>query len=337
METKYPKISVIVPVYNVEKYLPRCIDSILAQTFTDFELLLIDDGSKDKSGEICDEYAKKDNRIRVFHNTNNGASAARNWGLDKATGEYISFIDSDDWIENTFYYDFFPVDKFNYDIYFQNYICHYADGTTECKDIKAFSAKNGEIGNAILYLMKEKKFGWTWIKLFKSSIIAKHNIRFDKDISLHEDEIFTLQYCKHIKSLYIQNKSNYHYYIYTNSLTRRFKDPITYIKISLVLKEASSFIKAAGIDKYIKSRHLENLFNAVISTYRNRTQNGYDKRKRYFVVNTFLSYYFSHKNLYINYKSSIAKYTYSLLWASHSPKFIDLIMQMCFLILRKLK
>lgn len=101
-----PKISVIVPVYNVEKYLRRCIDSILAQTFSDFELLLIDDGSKDRSGDICDEYALKDQRIKVFHNSNQGASAARNFGLSKAKGEYVSFIDSDDWMESTYYEDF---------------------------------------------------------------------------------------------------------------------------------------------------------------------------------------------------------------------------------------
>ena len=91
-----PKVSVIVPVYNVEKLLQRCIDSILAQTFTDFELLLIDDGSKDKSGEICDEYAAKDSRIRVFHKQNGGVSTARNLGIDKAQGEWIYFVDSDD-------------------------------------------------------------------------------------------------------------------------------------------------------------------------------------------------------------------------------------------------
>ena len=97
-----PKISVIAPVYNVEKYLPRCIDSILAQTFTDFELLLIDDGSKDHSREICDEYAKKDSRIRVFHKENGGVSSARNLGLDNVKGEWITFVDSDDYLKMEF-------------------------------------------------------------------------------------------------------------------------------------------------------------------------------------------------------------------------------------------
>ena len=93
-----PKISIIVPIYKAEKYLHRCIDSILAQTFTDWELLLVDDGSPDRSGAICDEYASKDARIRVFHKENGGVSVARNLGLDNAKGDFITFIDADDWI-----------------------------------------------------------------------------------------------------------------------------------------------------------------------------------------------------------------------------------------------
>lgn len=100
MDVSLPKISIIVPVYNVEKYLNKCLDSILAQTFEDYELLLIDDGSSDKSGNICDEYEKKDKRVKVFHKENGGQSSARNAGIDAACGEYIGFIDSDDYIDN---------------------------------------------------------------------------------------------------------------------------------------------------------------------------------------------------------------------------------------------
>ena len=99
------KISIIIPVYNSENTLRRCIDSVLNQTFTDFECLLIDDGSKDRSGEICDEYAQMDSRVRVFHKENGGVSSARNVGLDNARGEWITFCDSDDtvtaeWLQN---------------------------------------------------------------------------------------------------------------------------------------------------------------------------------------------------------------------------------------------
>ena len=98
-----PELSIIVPVYRVEKYLPKCIDSILAQTFSDFELIMIDDGSPDKCGEICDEYAAKDSRIKVIHQENQGVSAARNAGLDIASGTYLGFVDSDDWIKPEMY------------------------------------------------------------------------------------------------------------------------------------------------------------------------------------------------------------------------------------------
>ena len=97
------KVSVIVPVYNVEKYLNKCVDSIINQTYKNLEIILVDDGSKDSSGEICDQYAAQDKRIRVIHKKNGGASDARNLGLENATGEYIGFIDSDDWIEVDMY------------------------------------------------------------------------------------------------------------------------------------------------------------------------------------------------------------------------------------------
>jgi glycosyltransferase involved in cell wall biosynthesis len=109
-----PLISVIVPVYNAEKRLVKCIDSILAQSYIHFELLLINDGSKDSSGTICDAYAQKDNRVKVFHKENGGASSARNIGIEHATGEYIVFVDSDDYVEKDYLSAFF-VDPLNED------------------------------------------------------------------------------------------------------------------------------------------------------------------------------------------------------------------------------
>ena len=95
------EVSIIVPVYQVEKYIRQCVDSILAQTFTDFELILVDDGSKDQSGKICDEYARMDTRVKVIHQKNSGVAAARNHGIACANGSYLCFVDADDWIENT--------------------------------------------------------------------------------------------------------------------------------------------------------------------------------------------------------------------------------------------
>lgn len=112
-----PRLSIIVPVYNVEKYIHKCVDSILNQTFTDFELILVDDGSPDNCGKICDEYAKKDNRVRVIHKENGGQSSARNKGLDIAIGEIVGFVDSDDIIDSNMYEDLIQyLDKNNLNI-----------------------------------------------------------------------------------------------------------------------------------------------------------------------------------------------------------------------------
>ena len=102
-----PLVSIIVPVYNAEKTLNKCVDSILNQTFQDWELLLIDDGSTDRSGELCDEYANKDSRVRVFHKINEGVSSARNVGLDNAKGQWITFVDADDWIDKNMYQELY--------------------------------------------------------------------------------------------------------------------------------------------------------------------------------------------------------------------------------------
>ena len=113
-------ISIIVPVYNTEKYLDRCIQSILSQTYTDFELLLINDGSTDSSGAICDKYAEQDSRVRVFHKENGGVSSARNVGLDNAKGEWVTFCDSDDWVENC-WLDTFVENSENTDLVVQGF------------------------------------------------------------------------------------------------------------------------------------------------------------------------------------------------------------------------
>ena len=132
-------ISVIVPIYNVEKYLDRCLKSIINQTYKNLEIILIDDGSPDNCGTICDEYAKKDNRIKVVHKDNGGLVKARNTGLDIATGEYISFIDPDDWIELNMYEEMIKIaDETNTDIVRCGY---YRDNDKESMERISFGVK----------------------------------------------------------------------------------------------------------------------------------------------------------------------------------------------------
>lgn len=183
-------ISVIVPIYNTEKYLHRCIDSILAQTFTDFELLLINDGSKDNSGAICDEYAAKDPRIHVFHKENGGVSSARNVGLDNAKGDYIMFVDSDDYM--------FPQ------------MCEQMIATIESKKADLVVCGTTETGGGYWRPVADNDYTLTqlkenfvellhtellsppWNKIFKRTIIGEQ--RFQEDITFGEDLIFNLEY-----------------------------------------------------------------------------------------------------------------------------------------------
>ena len=214
-----PKISVIVPVYNTEKYLRRCVDSILAQTFTDFELLLIDDGSTDSSGAICDEYAQKDSRVRVFHKENGGVSSARNLGLDNATSEWITFVDSDDWISDSFLANLYitEIDEVDIVISYANYVGNvgkpnyenYIEGKHKIELVESLFLKND--------------LAWQtspWAKLYKTEICR--DIRFKEGMHIGEDLVFLYSYLMKCKYFYVFKLTDYNYLIDDNlTLTRR--------------------------------------------------------------------------------------------------------------------
>lgn len=221
-----PDISIIVPVYNTEKYLHKCIDSILTQTFTDFELLLINDGSTDNSGNICDEYAQKDSRIQVFHKENGGVSTARNLGLDNATGNWIMFVDSDDWCDTKIckvLYD--NAIKYNADISLCDLIRY---GKNENKLIFATKTKSSKTRLlSRIFLKKEmlnskiSSAAGPCAKLIKSKIIFDNNIRFDAEIQYGEDILFVYEILNKINNaIYIQ-LALYHYQYNLSSITKQ--------------------------------------------------------------------------------------------------------------------
>lgn len=203
MENNNPLISVIVPVYNVEKYLPRCIDSILAQTFTGFELLLIDDGSKDKSGEICDEYARKDPRIRVFHKENGGVSSARNVGLDNARGEWIFFSDADDILElAAFQLLISKAESNDVDLVMAGYRIH-QDNALQ-KEIGHERNKLLSRDEALAEMYQPTDFpyqGYLWCKLFRGSVIADNHLRYNEQLYFNEDRLFIVRFLCHSQRL----------------------------------------------------------------------------------------------------------------------------------------
>lgn len=239
-----PKISVIVPVYNVEKYLHRCIDSILAQTFTDFELLLIDDGSKDCSGEICDEYATKDARVRVFHKENGGVSSARNLGLDKANGEWVSFVDADDWVSENYFPSFIGICS-------KDLILNGISSQDYMKDL----SDESQILPSLFFqkiLNKQISLG-PWAKFFRKDIIEREHLRYYEDIKFAEDAIFNLQYFKFVKSLSL-NKNGIYYYEAPPASSMWNKYGMTFD----MLESYSLKMLTAYFDLKVKSQSLEN-------------------------------------------------------------------------------
>lgn len=211
------KLSVIVPVYNVENYLPKCLDSILNQSFRDFELLLINDGSTDKSGEICNSYQEKDERIRVVTQKNKGLSAARNAGIKLAKGTYLSFIDSDDWIDENMYLDMLEAadsHKDGYDIV----ICGHRVVSEQGDVLESNSVENMEMDSvkATSLLLEDELFpSFAWNKLFKATLFSSIEFPVGK---YYEDTACIYKVCHIAKSVKNISGIYYNYLRRSNSI-----------------------------------------------------------------------------------------------------------------------
>ena len=219
------KFSIIVPVYNVENELSKCIDSILGQSVEDFELILIDDGSTDRSGEICDDYGKKDRRIKVIHKSNGGVSSARNSGLDIANGEYIVFVDSDDYVTEDYLEKLYNpnVDMVLGNIKYKNI------NSEEFYILDNESYGVFDIGEDILNkIIKSKYFCTVYCKLFRRKIIKKYNIRFKESLNLGEDTIFVVDYIIRIHNIEIKENVIYNYITYNSDRLSLFKKDSIY-------------------------------------------------------------------------------------------------------------
>lgn len=217
-------ISIIIPVYNVEKFLDRCLESVTNQTYTDFECILVNDGSTDNSGNICDRWAKKDSRFKVIHQNNQGVSIARNMGLDNAMGEYIVFIDSDDWVEQSYLSDL--IINSTSDIVISGTVVEKDD---TCLSINSpLSDKTFEFNDTaiedIKHLIKSTLIFGPYVKLYKSSIIKKHNIKFNTYYDYGEDLLFVFEYLKYVNTISTIINANYHYRQHSsNTLSKKYR------------------------------------------------------------------------------------------------------------------
>lgn len=310
-----PLISVIVPIYNVEKYLERCVNSIINQTYQNLEIILVDDGSPDNCGKICDEYAKIDSRIKVIHKENEGQSKARNDGLDIASGKYITFVDSDDWLELDTYNWFVTAIKDN-DIA----ICGHRTVSKECEIVVDIFEDKFLDNEALWEEVLGKLNNAVWNKLFKAELLK--DIRFSTEILHGEDLFFTLEYIKKCKSGVINKTPKYNYFKHSGSITsssfshRRFMEITSKDKVlAFVKKENPNFINTAL--KYCFRARM----NVLRAIYISNLQNDYSKEikdiKEYLNSNYRIVFkslkskekieYFIFKNFNILYKSLVKK------------------------------
>lgn len=231
------KCSIIVPVYKAEEFIARSIDSILQQTFPDWELLLIDDGSPDNSGIICDEYAAKDERIRVVHQKNSGVSTARNKGLDLINGDYVLFLDSDDWLDvNCIEYCINEMSKTKADI-----LQFPTERTSKPNyDTAICTIAQGRIYTAEEYIAANNFFVCIGGTVICANIIMTNNIRFRNDIKLAEDQMFIMDCLRRSDTVYRSDYPFYKYYINDGSATSSSKSANIKDSIKALTKYKSS-------------------------------------------------------------------------------------------------
>ncbi len=235
-------VSIIVPVYNVEGYLKRCVDSILSQTYSNIEIILIDDGSTDSSGQLCDEYQKKDNRIKVEHKQNGGLSSARNAGLDIATGDYIAFIDSDDWVEPNF------IERL------RTLLIETNSDMSAC----TFCRTKGDIAQRLCFdtsveIITNKKFdcafkeesyaGYACNKMFKREIFEKNELRFDEKIFHGEDSPFVVEFLQYVQKIAFTKEDLYYYYFREDSITKSVRLTDKYLSILYAREKTMALLK----------------------------------------------------------------------------------------------
>ena len=286
------KISVIIPVYNVEQYLEKCLDSILNQTYKNIEIILVNDRSIDKSGLICDEYSRKYNNIRVFHNENGGVSSARNLGIDNATGQYLAFIDPDDYIDVNMYE--ILVEKIvetNSDIAMCSFVyVKEHENIVEDNSDEIIIFDKEEVLNRYFNRVKPFNASFLWNKLFKRELFEKD--RLDVELKIQEDTEILLRIYDKVNSVVYIASPLYLYLIRNGAATegriskKKVNMDIALLKIFEYTKRNISKYKSAALSNYVTC-----YFNIIIEIIKNYNEYGiyYDDvinrlKKMYFII-----------------------------------------------------
>lgn len=329
-----PLITIIIPVYNAEKRIEQCICSVLSQTYNNFELILINDGSTDNSRIICEKYARLDNRIITIHKENGGVSTARNIGIKQAKGEYICFIDSDDWVDNIYIESFFHNGKLDEDLFIQG-IKYFVPRRNQEPIMFMYSKESFILEDNLGFFVNSKLLenGCPVAKLFKKKIIVDNNIYFDENLTLNEDHLFVISYYKYVHKIYLTDAITYHYYsdYLIPSLTKRKHSTEEYLDISNKVIIAflefirrfnepiqywSSYFSTLGIDQIIKAIIVANLECNTIYKL--------NKCHNLWLLHNEYTQYYAPKEIYkyilkkcLNNKSSLCLYIYSFIIAQY--------------------
>ena len=270
---KTVKISVIVPIFRIEKYLPKCIDSLLNQTFSDFELILVDDGSPDNCPKICDDYAKTDSRIKVIHKKNGGLVSARKEGLKNAAGTYITFVDGDDWVDE-FYLDIlFNLAELNdADLVVTGHFREFNGKieTIKPKMVGVYDEK--ELKSKILpYAIYNGEFcehgisTYVWNKLFKTELLCDVLFDVPNEIIMGEDAAITFSYLTISKSLVISSTPLYYYRQRHDSIVKSIENPKTeYYRLGLLMNYLQSKLQKVLNEKNIKEQITYYLYSQIL-------------------------------------------------------------------------
>lgn len=276
-------LSIIIPVYKAEQYIEECVNSIICQVDLDYEIILIDDGSPDSSGTICDNLAKIHNTIQVVHQKNAGVSAARNKGISIAKGEYLSFIDSDDFVAPTYLHTLSEGIKTEVDLLIFNYIRWVSSKKQEQGH---FGLHDGIFRNLkYLYgnaLRLEISSLSVWLSVYKRNIIVEHDICFDTSLSVCEDFTFNLRYYKYIKSFYVKNEAVYYYRENLNSASQKrpLKHALDYQKVYDCI---NNIISTHNLDKSYIHAFSRRWTRWLISLIANYKMQGIENNKLTFI------------------------------------------------------
>lgn len=325
-----PIITIIVPVYNAEKFIDKCIKSILKQTFKNFELILINDGSKDDSYKICEHYTNIDNRIYLINKDNSGVSSARNIGINMANGEYLMFVDSDDWINEDMLENMYnEITKQENDLIICGEKAQELNGRfiirtfNEDRTIKLKDIKESEFYE----LISTYSIYGPCRKLYKLNLVNKNNIRFNENLTVYEDLMFNIEYLKYVKYIRVIKSIYYNYMLNDNSLTRKEFTKALYCNFIFIYSELIKFLNGINIFEnkikdFVISQLGDTYLKYINSIYGSKIYNKNEKKDMFYLINNwkdlnmYLEHYIKIKKIKNPYKT-IIKLKNKYVWFSY--------------------